>query len=506
LTTEFPAAPGFFRRRLLRNTVATGVANAWAMVVAVASLPFLLHGLGATAFGTWAILQTFSAISGWLSLADLGTGLAATRAIADHASRDEEHDRDLAVGTTLALSAAIGVVFVVVFATIGSTLFLGAFDVPESLHAAVRVAVPAFGLQIFLELVAGGAGACLDGLQRIDRSRLADAVRRTAIAVAASVTALAGGGLQGVAIASASATAAGLVFALVLLRHELGRLPVRPGRTMGGGLLRYGRSVWALAMTGVLHRTMDRLIVGVVIGPTAVALVEIANQVQNGVAAVLSAASYTVTSGAAWVEGRGDHHRVRELVVRGTRYACLATLPLCALVAVLATPVISVWVGASHIEAADLVRLAVLYLATQAPLAASTNVLIGVGRAGSVVGPAWVAVVTNLVASIALVEWFGVAGSFVATIISSLVLDPLLVHLVRVELGVQPRELLRAVRPSVLPVATAAAVAALVLATPWPTGVVAGVGAAGGLAAAAVSGFFVIGGSERRELARGLSR
>ena len=41
---------------------------------------------------------------------------------------------------------------------------------------------------------------------------------------------------------------------------------------------------------------MDRLVVGVVIGPTAVALVEIANQVQNGVGAALSASSYTVTS------------------------------------------------------------------------------------------------------------------------------------------------------------------------------------------------------------------
>src|SRR3954467_10992070 len=78
-----------FRRRVLLNTASTGVANIWAMVVALATLPLLLHGLGAQAFGLWVLLQTFSAVTGWLSLVDLGVGTATARAVAERAALDD---------------------------------------------------------------------------------------------------------------------------------------------------------------------------------------------------------------------------------------------------------------------------------------------------------------------------------------------------------------------------------------------------------------------------------
>ncbi len=108
--------PGPFRRRLLRNTAATAAANGWTMVLSLASVPFLLRGLGIEAFGVWALLQSFSAVTGWLSLADLGVGLAATRHIADHASRDDVEARDRGIATTLLLCSTIGASFALVVA------------------------------------------------------------------------------------------------------------------------------------------------------------------------------------------------------------------------------------------------------------------------------------------------------------------------------------------------------------------------------------------------------
>ena len=500
--------PGPFRRRLLRNTAATAVANGWTMVLAVASLPFLLHGLGATAFGVWALLQTLSAVTGWLSLGDLGVGLAATRNIADRASRDEADERDVTIGTTIALCAGMGIGFAALLVAIGPRLLPSLFNVPSELESSARFAFVVFGAQVFFELVGAAAGVSLDGLQRIDLSRLADAGRRTAVAVATSITAMAGGGLQGVALASMVATVLATLLALALVRGEVGHLPLQARSLTAGELLRYGRSVWALAVTGVIHRTMDRLVVGVVIGPTAVALVEIANQVQNGVGAILGASSYTVTSGAAWIQGRGDKHRLRDLVLRGTKYACLVTLPLCAVLAVLADPLLDAWLGASFRGAGDLVRLALLYVATQTPLAAASNLLVGIGNAGRIVRPAWFAVVTNLVASVVLVEQFGVAGAFVATIISSLVLGPLLLRIVDIDLGIRPRELLAAALvPAALPAAAAAAVAGLVLLTPWSPLAVATVGGVGGVV---VAGLIItritLRADERQELVRAFSR
>jgi O-antigen/teichoic acid export membrane protein len=499
--------PGAFRRRLLHNTAATAAANGWTMVLAVASVPFLLRGLGIEAFGVWALLQTFSAVTGWLSLADLGVGLAATRHIADHASRQDTDARDAGIGTALLLCSAIGAFFAVLVLALGPGTFLAAFNVPDALRDATRIAVMVFAGQVLFELIAGGAGACLDGIQRVDLSRLADAGRRTLVVGAAATTAVLGGGLQGVAIAATSSTAVGAAFALLLLRNRVHHVAPRWNRSVARELMQYGRSVLSLNVTGVLHRTMDRLVVGVMLGPTAVALVEIATQIQNGVAAVLGAASYTVASGAAWIHGLGARERLHDLVVRASKYACIVTLPLCALVSTLAAPIIATWLGTGYGEAADLVRLALLYLAVQAPLAAGTNVLVGTGHAGRIVRPAVAAVITNLIASVVLVHQFGVAGSFVATIVSSLVLAPLLIRLLATDLGVKPRDLFRGSVVPALPPAAGAAIGGLVVLTPWPPAVQLAIGLLVGFA---IAGLLVtrvsLHGEERRELVRAFSR
>jgi len=266
-------------------------------------------------------------------------------------------------------------------------------------------------------------------------------------------------------VAAVAAVVGTGAYAVVLRRHLAASL--RFDRGTSRELLHYGRRVWLLNGTGVIHRTMDRLVIGVLLGPASVALVEIATQVQNGVAAVLAASSYGATSSAAWVRGRADPERLRELLLRGTKYTCLATLPMCALVAVLAGPLVRAWVGPTYVGAAVLVALAVAYLATQAPLAVGSNLLVGVGRAGDVLRPAAAAVAVNLVVSLVLVDRIGVAGGFIGTIVAGLVLFPALSRAIGTETGVSPLAVLRhAVVPCLAPSAAAAGLAAAVVALP----------------------------------------
>jgi O-antigen/teichoic acid export membrane protein len=495
---------GRYRRQLLRNTAATGLANGWAIVVSLAAVPLLVKGLGASAFGTWALLQTFSAITGWLSLADLGVGIAATRAVADRAATEDRDGVGRAVGSALALAGAIGLACAGVLLVAGRAAMAGAFRVPDRLADDLRLALVPFAAQVLFELVGSVTGSCLDGLQRIDRSRALDALRRTLAIGSAVVVALATERLAPTVAAAAAATAVATIVALVVLRHELGAARPRPDRATASHLLHYGRRVWLLNGTGVLHRTMDRTIVGAILGPVAVALVEVATQVQNGVAAVLSASSYAATSSAAWVQAREDRDRLRELLVRGTKYTCLITLPLCGLVAVLGGPLLDVWLPDRYGEAAGLIALAVAYLAVQAPLATGSNLLLGVGRAGAILRPAALAVLVNLVASIVLVHRFGIAGAFVATIVSSLVLTPLLARAVAHATGVGIGALLRSsVVPALAPaLAATAAAGAVALAHPAPLVALLG-GFAAGLVAWLVAGLaWGLGPTERAELRR----
>ncbi|MCB0978687.1 MAG: polysaccharide biosynthesis protein [Acidimicrobiales bacterium] len=462
-----------FRRRVLINTAAVGVANGWAMLSTLLSLPFVLHGLGATRFGVWALLQTFSAVGGWFSLLDLGLSTATTRQVAAHHAIDERRGVSATLGSSLAMFCGLGLVSGVAFGVLGSPLFSVLIDVPSTLVDEVRLAVLAFSVQVALDLVCGGFQAALDGFQRVDLSRAVDIVRRTLVAVATAVAATASGDLGQVAVASAAGVAIAAVFGLGLLIRTARSFRPSLDKGEARALLAYGKTVAVLRPLGVLHRSIDRLIVGAILGPAAVSLVEVATQLQNGADAVLSATSYAVVPSAARLEAHGETSKLRELTATGTRYVLLATWPVAALTAVLSAPAIAVWVGKSYSAAAGLVVLAVVSVALAAPAQVGSNMLLGTGRAGTILKVALIGIAINAGLSVVLVNLVGTAGTFQATVVSALVSSPLLVNAAIDDIDLRARTFWsEAVLPAVPAALAAGALAGLVVLAPlapWPT-------------------------------------
>ncbi len=256
-----------------------------------------------------------------------------------------------------------------------------------------------------------------------------------------------------------------LLSGVILLRHapKLRRPELHRIRE----ILHYGKTVAVLRPLGVLHRTMDRLIVGAIIGPSAVALVEIATQLQNGAEAILSAASYAVVPGASWLHAREDRATLRDLLERGTRYSLVVTLPIVVGIAVLANPIVDVWVGPKYSAAAGLAVVALLYTAVTGPLQVGSNLLVGVGRAGDVLRAALLAVAINLVASIVLVNAIGIVGAFIGALLGALLLVPILARAFLRQTETSAAEFVRtAIAPTLVPNVLLAAICGLTLLLP----------------------------------------
>ena len=458
-----------FRRRIILNTASTGVANLWAIVVMVVTLPLLLHGLGAQAFGTWVLLQTFSAITGWFSLVDLGVGTATTRSVAERASLDDQHGVRTVTASSMALYVGLGAVCALALFLAGQRWLPSLFNTPLRLRDDLHFAIALFSVQVLLDLLTEGAEACLEGLQRVDLSRAADAIRRTLVAGATSAVALEGGGLRGVAAASLAMSAVGTVVGLALLGRLVPSGRFRPSGTEARALMAYGRTVAVLRPLGVIQRTMDRLIVGAVLGPASVSLVEIATQIMNGADAVLSASSYAVVPGASWLRARGDRDSLRELLLSGTKYSLLVTYPVIALASVLAGPLVVLWVGPRyHHDVPGLAVVALMSVAMSAPLQVGSNLLLGVGKASAILRAVVAAVAVNLVASLVLVNTVGVVGAFVGTLIGNLFLIPVLGSAMLREVGAGAGEFIRrSLMPVLLPVIVLLLVAGVFVVAPF---------------------------------------
>ncbi|MEZ5243394.1 MAG: oligosaccharide flippase family protein [Microthrixaceae bacterium] len=150
-------------------------------------------------------------------------------------------------------------------------------------------------------------------------------------------------------------------------------------------------------------------------------LVEIASQLQAGADAVLSSSSYAVVPASAWAGARKDPDTLAELAERGTRYSMVATLPVVVAVAMLAAPVIDVWLGPEYLDAAQRPASRCSPSRSSRRSRSARSSCSNWEAPGSSCQAALVSIGTNLVLSLVLVQLIGLVGVFVGTLISTLV-------------------------------------------------------------------------------------
>jgi O-antigen/teichoic acid export membrane protein len=413
---------------VLLNSAVTIAGSGWAILLTLVTYPLVLEGLGVQAFGVWALLQTFSAYTGWASLSDLGVTTAAHHHLARRNSVGDVEGASRVATVVVGLVAVGGVASALILAGLGVRLLPALIDVPDDLVGAARTATVLFGVQLAVDGFTRGTEAALEGANRVDLARGLDALRRTTVAIATAIAAQTGGDL---AVVAAVSLLASLPFApagvLLVARRSPGGFGAW-STTEARSLLRFGRAALLLRSTGVLHRSMDRLIVGVVLGPAAVTVVDAAAQVQAGADTVLGSSSYAVTPAASWIDARRDPGALRSLAVTGTRLSVAVTLPFVVVPAVLAAPLVAVWLGPAGEGVGPLVPLALAYTLVNAPVQVLSNLLVGIGRVSSVLRPALAAVVVNLAVSSALVGPLGPKGAFLGSLVGAAVLVPALLH------------------------------------------------------------------------------
>src|SRR5580700_4804936 len=93
-------------RLLARNTVWNLIGNGAPLIVAVFSIPVLIHGLGKDRFGVLALAW---ALIGYASLFDIGLGRALTQLVAKKLGSGGDHEIPALVWTSLLLTLALGV-------------------------------------------------------------------------------------------------------------------------------------------------------------------------------------------------------------------------------------------------------------------------------------------------------------------------------------------------------------------------------------------------------------
>jgi O-antigen/teichoic acid export membrane protein len=420
--------------RIIINVLTNWVSVGIQALIGLLLVPFLLRHLGKEAYGLTTLVGV---IIGFTVLADLGLRLALGRQLTEQvAKKDFKRYNELAC-TGLLLFVSIGLICVSVCVMLAPML-VNFFKLSPALRSEAIFLIRWYGsASILLSFTAPVFGAIITSMNRFDLVN----IRQIGFSILTGIAyflvlGLTGTGIFGWAVVSLVSSVCSCLILLVMARRVFPPLDLRLRHFRPeavGSLFSIGGYMYALQLTNVLSVQANPLIITSFFGPSGVALFtpggSLPTQVRPLVTALVDqlhpvTTAYYVT---------GHLKELQDLLIRGTKYTVLISIPVCVVLAVFAIPFMRLWLEPSlgsdyRIPAFVMMCWAVADLFNYAS-GTQWPVLLGTKRLKFWVWTQIPAGILNIALAFFLVAYtrLGIVGVMVATVLICILRRPILI-------------------------------------------------------------------------------
>jgi O-antigen/teichoic acid export membrane protein len=396
--------------RMLRNVLSNWAGFIVVSVVSFFLSPFVIHRLGDSAYGVWVLMAS---LTGYLGLLDLGVRSAITRYVARFHAQAHHSEAGLVASAALVIFLAAGVVAVCV------PTFLAAyvdrlFQIPEDFRSSARIVLVLAGANIAVSLVGGIFAGVVVALQRFDLRNGVEVLQAGLRALATVLALSAGGGIVTLAVINLFfSVAAGVAYVWLSVRVYPG-LRIRLTDCDRPHLrLVFSFSVYSflLQVSAQLVFYSDAVVIGAFLPLNAITFFAIAGNLMNYSRGLISSISTTTSPLVSALEAANRDDEVREVLLRGARFATALILPISITFMLRGSSFIELWMGPQYAELSGRVLCVLnvaLLFAAASQVASAT--LVGLGRHKILAAIGVLVGICNVALSIALVGPMGVVG------------------------------------------------------------------------------------------------
>jgi O-antigen/teichoic acid export membrane protein len=411
-------------RLLASGALLQQVAQGAGLLALLTIVTILARRLSVAQLGAYGLVAS---LAGYLLVLRNSVASSAVRAMA---AAVDPAERRLVFSAAAALYAVAGLATGVLIA--GAALLIAGLILSGDLASDARLG----GLGLGALTAAGvAASVCLDALRAERWFVRAATVEIVAVALylATMLALIFGGANLGVVIAVSGALPlySGVLSALVARRFGLG-LRLQPGAATRPRVMAIVPTAGWLLVVELCNLAMyasGRVILGAYRNPTAVGLYEGPVRAHNLLYALSGALAVPVVPTASRYVATDDRRRLRDLVVRGTRYTLALFVPVCVTLMVLAGPILEAWLGDRYGDGDVALAILVSYWLLYGGLAVTPGFLVGAGLARDVALVMLGAAAVNLVLALILTPELGLEGPAIATAVPFFVAFPVLLRM-----------------------------------------------------------------------------
>ena len=401
--------------KIIRSVVFGGLRYVFIAPIPFVMTPIVLHRIGVTGYGTWAV---FLAINGLTSLADLGLVGTLSKFVAEYHAQKDFAALSKLLSSGLALFLLMDLVICTaiwcVSPLIIERLFRGTTVPRVELIGLLRFFLIVIAANILTQLFA----SITTGLQRLDLTNMMSAANVLLSAVLATSLVLRGWGLRGLVYGYTGSGILTIAAYLIVVRRLLPQVvlnPVRFDRNEARKMFGYSLRLYITQAAVAVHNQVEKVLLATLVGVGSAGWYDIASDVALKVRGSIGFILGPVLPAASELNALGDKSRMKELYFRTHKYLAVWGVPLVCYVVAVSGRFVELWIGPNLKMIA--LPLSVLLIVNFLNLATGPGFLILAGKGDMKPGiqSAVLGMVLNVILSLGLIYKFGFSGAVVGT-------------------------------------------------------------------------------------------
>ena len=385
-------------------------------------IPFTVSRLGVDLFGLWSLIFAFVGIFGLL---DLGFATAAMKYVAELTASGDHAGRNQVLSTLLVVYTVLGLICIALVAILAGPAS-GWFGLSPDKAAAFTSVLWLLGAVVAINFPASLIKAILIGSGRM---HLVNGVELgTTLVNAALIVILleAGLGLMGMAIATAVTMLLGPAIMLPLTIRLTPGLSVSPrlfSRARVRELLGFSVYFFIANVAVLVILRMDPVVIKSFLPLTAVAVYAVGAKIAEYTYLLNKQFSNALMPLVSQSKGAGDTATVRRILVDGTRFLLAIAVPFVTLLLFYSEPFVLLWMGEEFAESIPLLRVLLIAMLFACVQLNAANVLGMTGKHRFVAFAMGGSALFNLALSLILIQFFGLIGVALGTLIATFLIE-----------------------------------------------------------------------------------
>jgi O-antigen/teichoic acid export membrane protein len=383
--------------------------------------PFILSQLGDTMYGLWVLVGSVVAYG---FLLDFGIAGAITKYTAEFRAKEAGDEARSLIATALWLYTGLGL-FIILVSLLIAPLFPAIFNVAEAERETAVWLVLLSGIGVGITIPCTTTTAVLRGLQRFDLINLIGVVATLFSAGATVVVLLLGGGAIGlvmVGIIVTLLTQIPSIWFIYRIAPELRFGWQGANRSLFRTVASYSSSIFVMNLGGHLESKTDEIVIGGFLPISAVTPYNLARKLSTLPQTMAEQFLMLLLPMASEIHAKNDPAQLRFLYIVSTRVTLAVFLPVGLTLIILAQPVLTIWVGAVYAEYAYLLIILVIASLIDTSQWPAGFVLQGMAKHHPLATMTIASGIGNLVLSIILVNYIGLLGVALGTLIPTTVI------------------------------------------------------------------------------------